>query len=87
MQKVNGFLDTLPPEEQRALEARRYARRDDTTYSQNQNVSPAPDVDLSNVEVIDPHFLEEQRKADFSRDTEESVGSYEDYKNYKGITD
>ena len=33
----------------------------------------------------DPHMLPTQIEADYSNDTEESIGTIEDYKNYKGL--
>ena len=54
------------------------------TYTQNRNIplegSPfqgAPE---------DPHFLKSQEAADYKSETEVSVGTYEDYKAYKGIS-
>lgn len=57
----------------------------DRQYSATHGLEPkGEDVPFSG-EFEDPHLLPTQKEADFSEDTEESVGTIEDYKTYKGL--
>lgn len=56
----------------------------ETTYCENHGI-PLEGARFQGVPE-DPHFLKSQEIADFKSDREESVGSYEDYKAYKGIS-
>lgn len=57
----------------------------DHSYSEMHEIpSEAQPVALQG-EFEDPHLLPTQIQADFTQDTEESVGSIEDYNQYKGL--
>lgn len=57
----------------------------DRQYSVSRELEPkGEDVPFSG-EFDDPHLLPTQIEADFSGDTEESIGTMEDYKAYKGV--
>jgi hypothetical protein len=56
----------------------------ETTYTMNRGI-PLEGTRFQGL-AEDPHFLKSQETADFKTDTEESVGTYEDYKAYKGIS-
>jgi hypothetical protein len=55
----------------------------DLAYSKDHDLEENT-CSVSNDEIIDPHYLTTQIESDYSNDTEESMGSLDDYKNYKG---
>lgn len=60
----------------------------DLVYSQRRELPPEGELEItSEAEIEDPHYLESQKSADYADDTEESMGSLDDYKAYKGITE
>lgn len=84
IKEFNEFKDKLNEDEKEKLASMFPSWSIDTTYSTNHEISPdAPSVEITNID--DPHFLESQKNLSFSDDTEESSGSLEDYKTYKGI--
>lgn len=89
VEHLRRFEANLEPWQREALESRKTERyRPDLTYSSNRGWDPEviakegfePD------ENEDPHFKESQKEAfeEYKDDTEESMGSYEDYLKYKG---
>ena len=60
-------------------------RRDpDHTYSTINNQSTLGENIPADIDPLEPHLLRTQKNADFASDTEESVGTMEDYRSYKG---
>jgi hypothetical protein len=60
----------------------------DRTYSLNHELDPAAyPVEISDEQIEDPHFTDAQKEAFelYKEDTEESVGTYEDYLKLKGL--
>lgn len=57
----------------------------DTTYSENHELPVEPEQVPDKGNFEDPHLLPTQKEHEFNADEEESVGSLEDYYNYKGI--
>ncbi len=57
----------------------------DHTYSENHEISPEADAVSTEGDFEDPHYLPTQSQANYSEDTEESMGSIEDYNRYKGL--
>jgi hypothetical protein len=89
IEHLRAFEAKLEHWQREALEKRKTERyKLDLTYSKNRDWNPeeiakegfAPD------ENEDPHFKDTQREAfdAYKEDTEESMGSYEDYLKYKG---
>lgn len=89
IEHLRRFEASLEPWQREALEKRKTERyRPDLTYSMNRGWNPEeiakehfePD------ENEDPHFTDNQKEAfeAYRDDTEESVGSYEDYLKLKG---
>ena len=72
-------------EELRRLEKefKKDSKGEDLTYSTNHNLDPHP-KDEKPETGEDFYVLRSQQEADFQKDTEESVGSMEDYLSYKG---
>jgi hypothetical protein len=56
----------------------------DQTYSTTNKESALGEQVPSDIKPLNPHLLKTQTEANFSDDTEESVGTMEDYRSYKG---
>ena len=56
----------------------------DYAYSKNHNIDHTV-KETSSDEPAEPHYLIQQKEADYSKDREESVGTLEDYLRYKGL--
>ena len=56
----------------------------DQTYSTINGQSTLGENVPTDIEPLEPHLLKTQKSSDFSSDTEESVGTMEDYRSYKG---
>ncbi|TNF00336.1 MAG: hypothetical protein EP326_06610 [Deltaproteobacteria bacterium] len=57
----------------------------DTTYTSNRAMPIEGDRVETKGEFEDPHYLPSQAESDFSQDTEESMGTMDDYLAYKGL--
>ncbi|MBG59103.1 MAG: hypothetical protein CME67_05315 [Halobacteriovoraceae bacterium] len=57
----------------------------DRQFSSTHGLEPKGEEVAFSGEFEDPHLLPTQIEADFSNDTEESTGTIEDYKKYKGL--
>ncbi len=57
----------------------------DRQFSSTHDLGPKGEEVPFAGDFEDPHLLPTQIEADYSNDTEESIGSIEDYKNYKGL--
>lgn len=89
IEHLRRFEDSLEPWQREALEKRKTERyKLDLTYSNNRGWNPEEiaKADYRPDENEDPHFKESQKEAfeEYKNDTEESVGSYEDYLKIKG---
>ena len=56
----------------------------DKTYSELNQLSELGEQVPTDLEPLDPHSLPTQKNSDFKADTEESVGTMDDYRSYKG---
>lgn len=81
-----AFKSRLKEEDLKVFEEKFESLKMDLTYSTNHEL-PVGEVkpEVSEEEIEDPHYLQTQIEADYTEDTEESVGSLEDYKAYKGV--
>ena len=85
LEEFHKFENTLTDEEKDVYRARYKRQELDTTYTENHSISPVgEEVNLSS-KFPDPHYLKSQQEADYSSDQEETSGSIEDYKAYKGL--
>lgn len=82
---VRDFESRQTPEMREIFEKRMNGLKPDVTYSSNHNLDPNLKVDEEQITIDDPHLLVSQTKTDYSNDTEESVGSMEDYVKYKAL--
>lgn len=90
IEHLRRFEDSLEPWQREALEKRKTERyRPDLTYSLNRGLDPSlpQPVEVAPDEIEDPHFKESQKEAfdEYAEDTEESVGTFEDYLKLKGL--
>ncbi|MBK25544.1 MAG: hypothetical protein CME70_16225 [Halobacteriovorax sp.] len=85
MNKVREFENSLEGEDREKFLARVNGLTFDSTYSENHEIPFDGEKVPADLPSEDPHFLETQKASDFSSDTEESVGSMEDYLAYKGL--
>ena len=56
----------------------------DQSYSTSNNQSTLGENVPTDIEPLNPHLLKTQIDTDYKTDTEESVGTMEDYRSYKG---
>lgn len=80
-----AYEESLSPKEREQLTIDYGGRPEDRVYSSNHEISPEQQFVSEKGDFEDPHLLESQKNLDFSRDTEESVGSIDDYKRLKGL--
>jgi hypothetical protein len=90
IEHLRRFEAGLEPWQREALEKRKTERyKLDLTYSQNRGLDPveAAKVEVAPEDIEDPHFKDSQKEAyvEYKEDTEESVGSFEDYLKLKGL--
>jgi len=57
----------------------------ETDYTNNRGIKDEGKLEVLEGEAQDPHLLPSQIESDYSTDTEESTGTIEDYKTYKGF--
>lgn len=60
-------------------------KKRDLIYSENHSLETVGKIEIQDNQIVDPHLLTSQIKADYKTDTEESSGTLEDYNKYKGI--
>ncbi len=86
--KLYNFEQTVEPEYLEQFKAMVDGLKPDLVYSERREISPEGILEVVKEEDIeDPHYLESQKSADYAQDTEESSGTLDDYKAYKGIVD
>jgi hypothetical protein len=89
IEHLRQFELSLETWQREALEKRKTERyKLDLTYSSNRglDVISETQVEILPEDIEDPHFKESQKEAflEYKEDTEESVGTYEDYLKIKG---
>lgn len=90
IEHLRRFEANLEPWQREALEKRKTERyKLDLTYSANRGWDPQEmaKVEVAPEEIEDPHFKDSQKEAfaEYKDDTEESVGTFEDYLKLKGL--
>lgn len=83
--QLREFEQKLKPHEREYIANILGKNQDDLTYSSNHELQPVGEEVSESGTFEDPHYLESQKQSDFSEDTEESVGTIEDYKRIKGL--
>jgi len=89
LKDLRTYEESLSPELKEYVESRVNGLKLDQTYTLNHPSTVQEhieSVESLNVEVIfqDPHLLQSQIQCNFENDTEESVGTMDDYLRYKG---
>lgn len=84
-QKFIGFKDSLRPEDRELFENHYNGLKLDLDYSSVNEINPVAEAVPFDTEPEEPHQLVSQVESDYSEDVEESVGSLDDYKAYKGL--
>lgn len=82
---MRDFEARIPEELKAPFEKKINGLSLDLTYSSNHQIDINEKINLDKVKIEDPHFLQSQAKADYANDTEESMGTIEDYSKYKMI--
>jgi hypothetical protein len=85
MAKVREFEEALSEDDLATFKAKVDGLKFDSTYSDNHEISFEAEPVSFDSGAAEPHYLETQKNSSFSDDTEESVGSLEDYQAYKGV--
>tara|TARA_R110002072_G_scaffold64203_5_gene159701 strand:- start:32527 stop:33030 length:504 start_codon:yes stop_codon:yes gene_type:complete len=84
--EMRDFEDKLTPEVKAKFEKKYNADKPDITYSSNHGIDPEKTEPTENLTTPEePHYLPSQKDSNFQEDTEESMGSIEDYQKYKGL--
>lgn len=82
IEHLRKFEASLDPLQKAALKARTDRYTPDVTYSINHDLDGSPyPIEVLDEDIEDPHFTESQKEAfeHYKDDTEESIGTYEDY--------
>lgn len=82
---IREFENKLAPDVKVLFEKRNNGYQYDRTYTSNHEIPVEGDVVPSDLPPAEPHYLQSQIAADYSGDTEESVGTAEDYLKYKNF--
>ena len=82
---ISDFLKTLKDWQKEILDKKLNFYPEDRQYSSTHNLEPVGESVDYEGDFEDPHLLPTQKNHQWSHDTEESVGTYEDYKKYKGL--
>jgi hypothetical protein len=82
---IRDFESKLAPDVRAMFEKRNNGLQYDRTYTSNHEISIEGDPVPNDLPPAEPHYLQSQIAADYSEDSEESVGTAEDYLKYKNI--
>lgn len=86
LEQLRDYVSTLSAEQKEAFEKKYNGYPTDTEYSRVHGLPEQAERVKFADKFEDPHLLKSQTEVDFSSDTEESVGTIEDYNKYKGLT-
>ena len=82
---IREFEAKLAPDMKILFEKRNNGYEYDRTYTSNHAIGIEGDEVPKDLPPAEPHYLQSQIAADYKEDTEESVGSAEDYLKYKNF--
>lgn len=85
LRELRAFEASLKDWQKEVLEQKVNMYPEDRHYSSVNNISPDGERVPFSGEFEDPHLLPTQKSEQWQNDTEESIGSMEDYYQYKGI--
>lgn len=82
---IRDFESKLAPDVKVLFEKRNNGYQNDRIYTTNHALPIEGDVVPEDLPPAEPHLLQSQINCDYSDDTEESVGTAEDYLRYKNL--
>nr|BDT28239.1 hypothetical protein BHI3_17050 [Bacteriovorax sp. HI3] len=82
---IRDFESKLAPDVKVLFEKRNNGYQNDRIYTTNHELPIEGDVVPEDLPPAEPHLLQSQINCDYSDDTEESVGTAEDYLRYKNL--
>lgn len=82
---LRDFEEKCTDEVRDYLQIKTNGKKEDLIYSENHLLPKTGALEVEGEQFEDPHYLPSQARADFTEDSEESVGTYEDYMKYKGL--
>ncbi|AUN98142.1 hypothetical protein C0V70_08475 [Bacteriovorax stolpii] len=82
---IREFENKLAPDVKVLFEKRNNGYQNDRIYTTNHALPIEGDVVPEDLPPAEPHLLQSQINCDYSEDTEESVGTAEDYLRYKNL--
>lgn len=86
LDEVRQFEQDVPDHLKEKFDQKGNKNSLDLIYSENHEIEPFPEVKpIPAEEIVDPHLLSSQIETDYKNDTEESSGTIDDYKKYKGV--
>jgi DNA mismatch repair ATPase MutL len=85
LNEVREFENKLAPDVKVLFEKRNNGYHPDRIYTTNHELPIEGDAVPADLPPAEPHLLQSQIAADYSGDTEESVGTAEDYLKYKNF--
>lgn len=85
MEQLRNFENSLEEWQKQYLRKKTERYVPDLVYSKNHDLPTEAEVEVTPEEIADPHFTDHQKEAfaHYKEDTEESVGSFEDYLQFK----
>ena len=86
LKNLRNFEDKLEDWQREVLKKKINLYKEDREFSTNHNLTPEGDTVSFTGEFEDPHLLPTQKASEWSKDTEESEGTMEDYEKYKSIS-
>lgn len=85
IKEVRELEESLHGEEREKFMAKYNGLTLDVTYTENRKIGIDGEKVPFEGDFEDPHYLPSQIESNFSEDTEESNGTFEDYMAYKGL--
>lgn len=85
LQELRDYEVNLKPEMQELYQKKYNNLENDSDYSNNHQIPFQADKVEDDTVFEDPHYLESQKQSEWAQDTEESSGTMDDYRSYKGI--
>ncbi len=82
---IREFESRLAPDVKELFEKRNNGYQYDRTYTSNHEIPIEGDAVPGDLPPAEPHYLQSQIQADYKDDTEESMGSIDDYLKYKNL--
>lgn len=83
--ELREYEDAIKEEYKEQFNTKYNGLKLDHTYSENHQIPPEAESVATEGDFEDPHYLPTQSQTNYSEDTEESMGSLEDYNRYKGL--